>query len=109
MEFTIWLEQFRAYYTSSRMDLCKVPEQQAYFKACLEPALIARIDAKFPKTMPVITPDPANPQPDALDLLRNEFAAQYPIVTRRLDLFKCKQTHGQTLTDWIQQLRSKGG
>ena len=129
VEFTIWVEQFAAYHSSSRMELCSIPEQQAYFKACLEPALIARIASKITPTLPVVPPitplggrknqrdgtgsvasgaEPEDEPDCCIEILHREFVNQYPIFTRRLDFFRSQQGQNQNFSDWTQALRRKG-
>ena len=54
VEFNIWLQAYEAYYTSSCMDLCSQTERLAYFKNCLEPGLIARIQNQLTNDTPIL-------------------------------------------------------
>ena len=107
IEFTNWIEQFSAYFTSSRMINSSILEQQAYFKNCIGAYLISRINAKIQPNTPVL-PDPAGTDISCIELLKEEFLVQYPLFTRRLDFFQYKQSQGQQFTDWETTLRKKG-
>ena len=43
MELREWIDRFRAYHSTSRMDLCSIQDQQGYFRNSLELALFSRI------------------------------------------------------------------
>ena len=107
IEFAAWIEQFRAYFVSSRMAQASLMEQQAYFKNCIGAYLLSRIQSKIQVNTPIL-PDPAGTDLSCIELLREEFLVQYPLFTRRLDFFQYKQASGQHFTDWETTLRKKG-
>ena len=49
----MWIEQFTAYFYSSRLDTLSILEQHGYFKNCLDPSFTARISDQLTPTMPV--------------------------------------------------------
>ena len=117
VEFSVWISAYYAYYTTSHMHLCSIVEQHAYFKACLEPSLIARIQHYLTSTTPVFPKayrgnGPILPSADrivsAMEILQKEFLFQYPVFTRRLDFFKSSQQGNQVASDWISELRRQG-
>ena len=59
IEFAAWIEQFSAYFTSSRMMNSTILEQQAYFKNCIGAYLISRIQSKILPNSPIL-PDPGS-------------------------------------------------
>ena len=54
VELNIWVESFKAYYVSGRLELASVGEQQAYFRACIEAPLVARISGRVTPDTPVL-------------------------------------------------------
>ena len=125
VEFRVWISQFRAYYTSSRMDLASITEQQAYFKACLEPALVARVEATITTDLPVFTeiedasgsnasdaedPDQVDLVADldgepssCMQILHREYIIAYPVFTRRFNLLRSRQPPGMTPSDHMSK------
>ena len=127
VELRIWMEQYHAYYTSSQMDLCTLNEQQMYFKACLDMALIAKLAGRIHANTPVIPiynrnqPQRPNRAHDSdsessdeeedlscFELLAEEFILAYPILNRRVDFFMAHQGQNQSFTDWVKQLHKLG-
>ena len=101
VEFASWITRFDAYYASSNMSNCTLPEQQAYFKACIDTYLEARIQDRISPATPILKTDGTV---SCLDLLASEFLLLHPIFARRLDFFQAKQGHNQSFTDFAQKL-----
>ena len=53
VEFSMWSQRFKAYYTSSHMETLSLNEQQAYFFACLEAQLVKRIERMVNAATPI--------------------------------------------------------
>ena len=114
VEFTVWCNQFLAYFSSSKMDQCTILEQQAYFKACLDSQLAATISATLTEKTPVITewvPDSADPskvvakEKSAMLMLNEIFVYTYPFYNRRFDYYCAKQPQGLTASEWVRKLQ----
>lgn len=102
MELRDWIEQFRAYFSSSHMELSTVPEQHAYLKSCLDSYLTGRLrDAVQPNT--AMFGDAG-----CIALVEEIFRHKYPLFTRRLAYFRTEQVQGQAFTDWSSALRDHG-
>ena len=105
VEFSSWITRFSAYYASSNMHNCSLPEQQAYFRACIDSYLEDRLQSKITPLTPVL---PEDGKLSCLDLLNDEFLLNHPIFARRLDFFQAKQPHHQNFTDFAQNLMRMG-
>ena len=113
VERTVWAKQFLAYYTSSKMEKCTLPEQHAYIKACLEPGLVVRLDALIADDTPVFTelaPSAADPTvleevgTSVMAMLDQVFLEIYPIFNRRHDYHCAMQPQGMLASDWLSEL-----
>jgi len=101
-ELDTWMDLFRAYHTSSRMDLSTVPEQQAYFKVCLDSGLWNRIKHNLTDQTPLFG------QVDSCEAyLRDEFDLIYPLFTRRLDFLRFSQSPGEPWHSWLDKVLDK--
>ena len=60
VELKSWVDRFRTYFSTSRMDLCTIIEQQAYFRSCLDSFLDDRIINKIDANTPVFGAQPAD-------------------------------------------------
>ena len=99
------------------MDTCSLLEQQAYFKACLEPTLAATIQDQLLDTTPVVTEwvqdedgdegDVVAKEQSAMLILNEVFVFTYPFYNRRYDYYRAKQPSGMTATDWVRKLQQQ--
>ena len=105
VEFASWLQRFSAYYSSSNMNNCSLPEQQAYFRACIDSYLESRIQSKISSVTPIL-PTPGSIS--CFDLLNEQFLITHPVFDRRLDWFDAKQGINQKFTDFAQKLMRMG-
>ena len=98
------------------MEKCSLPEQHAYFKACLEAGLIVRMDALIHDDSPIFTQMVAS-EDDPTELVEDEdapvslmailnqiFLENYPLYNRRHDYHCASQPQGMTASDWISEL-----
>ena len=130
VEFTMWSQRFKAYYTSSRMEILTLNEQQAYFYACIEPQLVNRFEQRVTAATPIFPVDPAD-SPSlkdsadgskstgddddddddsvttlkrCMEFLDEEFIQLHPFYNRRLNYYKASRPSGQSTNDWIQDM-----
>jgi ribosomal protein S27E len=101
--FACWLDAFVAYYDASNMQVKELAVQQAYFKACFHPSLYGRIEAFIMKGQ-----TPILGRNGACSILKNEFLAEHPLFSRRLDFFRFKQGYGQSMSDAMAELQKLG-
>ena len=101
-EFRSWLKKFKAFFTTSRLDLCSIPEQQAYLSACIDATLEACLASKANETTPVYRAEDGDDS--CIELLAEEFRNRYPLFTRRLQFFRDSQVQGQLCSDWVARL-----
>lgn len=102
LEFTVWLERFRAFYLASALDRTSVEEQQAYFKNCLDPHLSARLRNVIQVNTPIY-----GDADSCMSALEDEFKKLWPPFQRRLEFFRYDQPHGQAFSDWVAELRAR--
>ena len=99
-ELRVWIEQFQSYHATSGFDRLEVKSQQAYFKQCLDNSLRFRLERKINDRKPIF---------GALDsceaVLKEEFLSRYPLFNRRLTFFRSEQASGQSMSDYVIQLR----
>lgn len=100
IEFETWESSFRAYYTTSHIDLASVEEQQAYLRSCMDSLLWVRVKPVITRTTPVF-----GQVNSCFAALRDEFEQANPLFTRRMDYFKYMQQPGQDWNDMSAQIR----
>jgi hypothetical protein len=98
------MAKFRSYNKASHFNRCGVEEQQAYFMACIDPYLEARI---VPMVRPA-TPVLSDADVSCMSLVKNEFLLRYPLFARRLDFFQLKFPKGELPSDSAQKLTKFG-
>eukprot|EP00095_Tigriopus_kingsejongensis_P003476 maker-scaffold264_size232020-snap-gene-0.9 protein:Tk03476 transcript:maker-scaffold264_size232020-snap-gene-0.9-mRNA-1 annotation:"iduronate 2-sulfatase" len=103
-EFRSWTARFKAYFSSSGLDKCSIPEQHAYLNMCLDTDLEAKIHLRMDNATPVF----GETKECCFSFLQEEFLLAYPISSRRHNFFSAKQSHGQTFMDFSTQLRKMG-
>jgi hypothetical protein len=106
VEFRVWRSHFDAYYTASNFAAAPLAEQRAYFFRCLDGVLERRIR---PFCLPA-TPIYNTPlEKGCMGRLEDEFADVYPVIVRRINFMKCKQTSvRQPWAEFYATLRAHG-
>ena len=102
VELRNWLKQFRAFYTTSRLDTLDVENQQAYFRICIDAALEEKL---FPL---IDTNTPIFGNGGCLELIEDEFAKSYPLVKRRNEYYGLKHESGQKFSEFASKLLRLG-
>ena len=105
-EYRSWLNKYKAYYTTSRMDLYTVPEQHVFMYNVLSVDLETQITEHedYDVQLPVFN-DAGN---SMADILTGVFHHRYPLFNRRLEFFRYTQSQGQGFTNYMANLRQKG-
>ena len=101
-EVRSWLDQFRAYHSTSKMEILSVPNQQAYFFACLEQELRTYVKGQVSDSTTIWGVG------GCAEILDERFQQLYPKFTRRLAFFGLHQAKDQTFADFYAALRRKG-
>jgi hypothetical protein len=106
VEYRVWRSHFDAYYTASNFAAAPLAEQRAYFFRCLDGVLERRIR---PFCLPA-TPIYNTPlEKGCMGRLDDEFADVYPVIVRRINFMKCKQTSvRQPWAEFYATLRAHG-
>jgi len=108
VELKLWIQKFEAFFVASRLRLAPIQEQQAYFRACVEEALMARFNDRIGANTAVL-PNPQMPGDEScIQFLKEEFRDQHPLVSRRYNFFKETQKPGQAFSDWAISLKRYG-
>lgn len=102
VELRAWTKQFRAFYSTSGLDKCTIPEQQAYLRVCIHANLEARLQDQVDEHTAIFGDD------GYISLIEKEFLSKYPIFARRLDFFRFQQATNQPFTEFATKLRAKG-
>ena len=102
-----WIRSFRHWYTASKMELSSLPEQQAYFKHCLDPYLESRMNEKINNNTPVF-PGEEDVETSCVEILQHQFRLRYPTISRQYEFFRSRQQAGQLFSDWATNLRRMG-
>ena len=105
VEMKSWMRKFKAWYSSSSMELATLQEQQAYFRRVIDVNLENKLSPSIQEDTPIFG---SESQVSCMRLLEEEFLLQYPLLTRRVDFFESQQTKGQLFSDWSAQLRALG-
>ena len=105
VEIKSWMRKFKAWYSSSSMELATLQEQQAYFRRVIDVNLENKLSPSIQEDTPIFG---SESQVSCMQLLEEEFLLQYPLLTRRVDFFESQQTKGQLFSDWSAQLRALG-
>jgi len=101
-EFRSWEAKFRAYYNTSEMDRLPNTSQQAYLFSCLGSALDAKLREIIDDNTTIFDRN------GCMDIVRGEFQLKYPLFTRRLEFFRCKQAPGQPFSEFQSKLQACG-
>ena len=109
--FVDWCSRFATYFQANGLLDQSISEQQAFAKALIHPVLWTTLEGKLQSTVPVVRLD-LNGKPlisedplrirqwTLIDHLNAEFKRLHPLITRRLEVLRSKQSHQGTLT-WL--------
>ena len=102
-----WRRSYRAYHSASRLSQLAVPEQQAFFMACLDPIVATEIRQRVADDTPVLE-DPDISDKSCIQEISIFFKEVYPLFTRRLMFFRLRQSQGQSFAEFYAELRRTG-
>ena len=100
VELQNWSEEFKAFYSLSKLDLCTVPEQHAFLLKCLDLELASMVRLATNSTTPIF-----GAIGSCFAVLQKKFDETYPLYVRRLRFFRYAQTPGQRFDDFWTQLQ----
>ena len=106
VEMRTWLRKFKSYYSSSNMKFAPLADQQAYFRNCIDSYLDTRINGTVREDTPIYREGDDTIEITCEEIIVNEFAARFPILTRRYLFFKSEQESNQLCSDWVASLRA---
>ena len=102
-ELNEWLEQFRSYYSMSKMSGFELKNQHAFLLSCLDKELKVFLRGELNDSTPVW-----GATNSCASLLLGKFESFYPKFTRRLHFFGYTQAKGQTFDNFYSVLKQKG-
>ena len=102
IEFRTWCLQFRSFYNASHLELLDVVDQQAYFRINIQPILADKVFDEADDNTPIFGAY------SCMNLLNDEFAARYPLATRRFEYFQLSPQPGQLFSDFLSKLLKHG-
>ena len=115
VQLQLWLSGFGDYVRANQINTFKPSDQISYAKTMISEDLWTLILPKVTEHTQAahfhngrITFEQDDKGHDTIaKLLAEEWLRQYPLSTRRLELFKCKQTANQSLLTWLSNLELK--
>ena len=105
VELNNWSEEFKAFYSASKLDRCTAPEQHAYLYKCLDIELASLVRLAVNSSTPMF-----GAIGSCFAILQKKFDETYPLYVRRLRFFQHSQTQGQRFDDFwtkLQQLANE--
>ena len=96
-----WERQFKAFFAASMAQKAPISVQQEIFLKFLDPTLCKRIKRSLEMDTTIVANELDGEEATALYILRQEFKAIHPSLTRQLSLFEMKQAKGQKWTDFF--------
>ncbi|XP_059082489.1 uncharacterized protein LOC131880009 [Tigriopus californicus] len=100
-EVRTWIRAFRAFYSTSNMQVLAVVDQQAYFLASLEPSLALILSDSIDDATPVLSDG------GCVELLEQRFREVHPVFARRCALFSFRKIKSTRFADAYHQLRKQ--
>ena len=77
VEMKSWMRKFKAWYSSSSMELATLQEKQAYFKRVIDVNLENKLSPSIQEDTPIFG---SESQVSCMQLLEEEFLLQYPCL-----------------------------
>ena len=112
-EFRRWVSRFTAHCRSNQYVTEPLAVQQEIFRKYLQDDMICRLDHLILEDTQVFPPDPATladgveTPPCCLGILEEEFSRIYPLLSRRLDVFRTKQKEDQLFTKFLAEFKAR--
>lgn len=94
-----WIRAFTSYFTQSNFAVDSVDVQQSILLTNLEAGLKTKMEKKFAPGMPVI-----GATDSCLATLSAHWNNTYPLISRRLAMFRLKQAEGEKYTTFLTRL-----
>jgi len=105
IELKQWMNDFRVFYSASMLNLASIEEQHAFFYKGLDTTLKVLLQQKIQPNTPVF---PVQGGIDSCyEYLEEHFRKNYPLVSRRLEFFRCTQNNAPFDT-YLAKLQQKG-
>ena len=101
-ELRAWIEQFRAFFNSSRLETVPVLEQQVYLKICLAPELLLLISSKINPSTTIFGTN------GCVQILQEEFFIIYQLFKRRMEFFQMTQNANEEFSNYAAKLQKVG-
>ena len=99
-----WMKKIKVYVSSSNMETFPEDIGQGYIMTCLSDDLIKKIRPRINDHLPIYA---ANRHSKGLiDIIEEEFLREFPMITRRLELFNIRQEENESFSDLQTRLLS---
>ena len=103
-----WKEDFESFYKASYLEHAELSVQQAFVKKFVATDLMTSLESKIEADTPVF-PDEEHPNRKSIfEMIDEEFLVIYPLVSRRIDLFRASQKQGQSASEFVTYLENLG-
>ena len=114
-QFQSWISSFGSYIRANRIHTFHPSDQISYAKTMISDDLWTLIEPKVNRNTQAVVFDDGkvslgkdeHNRDTFVRLLAQEWLRQYPLSTRRLQLFKCKQTANETTISWLAKLEQQ--
>ena len=105
-EFRSWVERFKSYYNTSAMEDLRIGDQHTYLYSVLDTELEEAVKGRIDATTPMF--DTQGRRDSCIKALQEEFQWLYPTFNRRMSYFNLTQPAGQSMADWVRQVKKTG-
>ena len=102
-ELNDWMARFRSYMLTSNLNLCPIPQQQAFFRQNVTSAIWIVLKQDVNDHTQVFS-DSAD-DVTCFSLLQDLFTTRYPLIMRRFEFFKFVQAKDMPYSEFYGRLR----
>lgn len=99
LEMEHWKKQFKAFFTSSHLELRPLHEQQQHFCSAIDSNLLAIMETRIRDNTNIFTND--EDEVTCFKIMEEEFLTMYPLDTRRLEFLSLKQRERESFSDYL--------
>ena len=97
-----WKEQMKAYVSSSNMETFEPQIAQQYILSCVDEDLKKKLRPRINDRVPIYSS--SRHVKGLVDLIEDEFLREYPLITRRLEVFEIRQQRNEQFDEYYARL-----
>ena len=99
-----WIRSFTSYFNGSHFELDSIQEQQAVLLNNLDQELRDKLEPRFATAPGAATIPIFGDTGSCMAIIRSHWEQKYPLIARRLELFRTEQKPGELFTDFLLRL-----